>query len=868
MDVPFRRRIARAITIALASLAISLVASAWIAWPAPRYLHDGIVYSPQGQTGEPRYAVAGDHLQLLYHFWLFSDFLGGETPWFHNLYEFNTGDDSATRKVHAYYFPFSFFYSIGRAVSSQAFGWNLAGFLSVWLAYLGAWRLARCYVAREAHAALAALPALLLPYRWVVLMGGSPTGFAILFVPWVLLAVDRALREGRWGAGLAAGLLIYGSGWSDTHLFFFSFLAAPVWAAWTWIATAGTRPCFWYGPAVRRAFRGLIPTVFVMALSFVQVRQVQRSVEDTGTSEGWKPGEIALFSPRASGLWSWDPNPHSGLIYLGASVALLALVGLVVAVLAFRNRRVEETTSGQDEGAYGLSPDRWTALALVLLILGAAGVALLALGPRTPLGGDRFWSRFVRLIPPYAMIRQPAKVFVLMPSVLSVVAAMSFALARRHVSRTAVWGCAALWVGLMAVEYPRRFSPSICRLETGQPAYAAVAADADRAGTPARILALPLWPGNSHWTSVNQYYASLHRVRMVNGYRPSVPRAYLEGVFEVFNPLNQGWLTDAHLARLESMGVGYLVLHEDAFPERVSPFPVGRTLEALLSHPRLDLLEQSRSVWAFRIRPQPREVVAVDLTGGYLFPSRRWPFRPVPDHSAERIRDPDAVDGSYLALRGPNPGWIPPYAAAPAPGLRWMVRARSTGPVTFAWADQEDARDIGPEWSWFDLPMGDSAEVRPMSLTARLDDPSHQADLDAAILAGGRWDRLEPGQAFDLPAAAFFHAGYTDRRTGEVGFDPAYDPADAIFYGPRLPVPAGRYQVRVDLASEAPPGTLLGHLRLRESREGDPGPVPALAGQAVSVEFRHHLHGPFTLEFRYTRAAPLRIRSVRIERVE
>ena len=66
------------------------------AWPLPRFFSKAIPHTnlnTESQTVRP--IASGDHLQLLYHFWLGLDALSGHSPLFHNVYEFNLGDDAA-----------------------------------------------------------------------------------------------------------------------------------------------------------------------------------------------------------------------------------------------------------------------------------------------------------------------------------------------------------------------------------------------------------------------------------------------------------------------------------------------------------------------------------------------------------------------------------------------------------------------------------------------------------------------------------------------------------------------------------------------------------------------------------------------------
>jgi len=78
----------------LYTVAVTLGVWFIFSWPLPRYAAEGIPAAHERVEEQAvRYMIPGDHLQLLYYFWVFGDMIRGETPWFYNLYEFNTGDD-------------------------------------------------------------------------------------------------------------------------------------------------------------------------------------------------------------------------------------------------------------------------------------------------------------------------------------------------------------------------------------------------------------------------------------------------------------------------------------------------------------------------------------------------------------------------------------------------------------------------------------------------------------------------------------------------------------------------------------------------------------------------------------------------------
>ena len=210
--------------------ALLSAAGLWLilTWPLPRHVRDGIPYAAHAPAGEVARAMApGDHLQLLYHFWLMRDMIAGSTPWFHNLYEFNTGDDAERYRPGAYFAPFSLAFTLGDLVGGRALGWHLATGLSLWLAFWSSWLLACRYTSSERVAWVVAVLVTAFPYRWHNLMSGSPTGFGMAWTPLLMWGLDRAIRDGSWRGGLWAGLAMVGSAWAEKHVMFFNALLIP-----------------------------------------------------------------------------------------------------------------------------------------------------------------------------------------------------------------------------------------------------------------------------------------------------------------------------------------------------------------------------------------------------------------------------------------------------------------------------------------------------------------------------------------------------------------------------------------------------------------------------------------------------------------
>ncbi len=843
------------------SLMISALVWTLFTWPLILHLREGIPASHQRPPHETlRRMVPGDHLQLLYHFWLAGDMLAGRTPLFHNPYEFNDGDDDGRREPGAYYAPFSLLYAAISTVGGRALGWNLAGFISIWLTALFTWRLAARLTASETAQGLAAFVAIAIPFRWMSLLGGSPTGFAMAWVPLLALGLYDAVAHRRIRGGNWAALALIASATGDAHVFFFSALSTPLWILLGWAkglpldisSHRANRPPIrvW----IRQSAWALAPMVAGAVVALVLTRGVTAEIESAPATERTM-AETALFSPRPEGLVSRENLGISNQAMMG-----WFLGGLLIASLGWMVTRGirRSNAAGREHAAV------W--VAAVLLGTSLVAVILLALGPWGPRHGLVFRAAR-RLIPSYRLIRQAAKVYALLPtlSAMTIAAAWSRPQPRRRGAETVA---ATALAAAMLWEYRPLIRPHICLLRTRQGAYAAVAEETKRTGNLPRALALPLWPGDSHYSSVYQYYASLYHLRLVNGYRPFVPAGYIRDVFQRLESLNQGEIADDQLDALLQRGIRHILFHEDLFPEKVSPFPAGATLARLCAHPRLAFVARDGPVWAFRVRPadethgEPPPPWASDYRGH--FPAWRWSAASLRT-STDASREKNERE-AWVRLSTPNASAevSRPLRVARFPGMRWRLRMRGHGAILFAPLSDRPAIRVeadADQWTW--IPVAFEAPASFFSVHPRLTWAGGAVDVSVIILEGEAPEVPAPGETVRWPASWFFRAGWSEPDRGWVCLEPAEAPNDEVFYGPRLPLPAGEYEVTLRFASETPNGVEIGRLRLEEAA----GTSMAVRGSAPArLRFSLAETRLFCIRFLYLGNARIVLEAVELSR--
>ena len=836
----------------LLSFALSVAVFTCFTWPLPRYGVRGIPSSSQNiERAARRRMIVGDHLRLLYNFWLVSEMATGEIPFLHNVYEANEGDDSARYEPRHYYVPFSVAFALLSWAVGRAAAYNLTLLLSVWMALLFTVLLVRRYVRGDPWSMLPATVGILLPYHWVCLLGGSPTGLAMMWVPVSLLGLDIAVRDEKLAGGLLAGVALLFARLCDTHVFFFAGLLAPCWCL---VALAmkgrGSRR---NGERWLRTAWALLPgfllSLFAVVYRFWRGRDFVLARADAARTFL----QLVDASPQARHLFRWRGSGVAGHAYVGFVLPILVVAG--TALLVARSRRSREERRNT----------RVACLLCGILVL----IVCLALGPNGPLGGVVFRA-FRRLVPPYTMIREPVRIFCLVPPLVAVLTALLLNRLRRYRPNSRAPRLACLAVMLLFLgEYGLQVRPTVCVLAPEQEAYAAVARHARSSGRVGRILVLPIWPGDVSWSSIAQHFISLYRLRMLNAYSDIVPRGYRRNVYARFESMNRGDVTDAQLDGLQRRGIHYIVLHEDAFPEAVSPFSVWATLRSLLQHPRLELMAQAEAVWAFRVLSQRAQRERIG-TGWTTFSSARsWRAAACPSAGARLVKEGAT---RHAELKG-EASFLetPPAAVGNAPGLRYLVCARGRGRVeaTVHQAGVAVSRtvlEIGSEtWAWHEVPIGRPAGRSGVAV--RLERPRGDVAVASFILCAGTWAPPRGPGGIDVPGTSFFHAGYTDSRDGSVTLRADTDPDDVVFYGPKLPLPAGEYEVRMTFSSPGEKGLEIGRCFVMAGAERRADAAVRVGEKAVcSLPLRQAL--PVSFAFRFARAADVTIHRVSFIRNE
>ena len=787
----------------IATLILGMILWAVVTWPLPKHFGEAVPYSEKRAEGEPAVTafVPGDHIQLMYHFWLCRDMIAGKTPAFSNVYEFNTAGDREKFKFDTYYVPFSLVYALVSPLFGDAAGWNAAGLFSHLLGLAGFFLLAFRLCKSPLLAAGLAVTASAFPYKWISLICGSPTGFAMCFVPWLFYGMDRMVRDASTRGGLVAGLALLLSYCSDLHVFYFLSLATPpVFLLYVLCRDETSKPL----AAVAKA---ALPLVACGVAAMAMAKLSSSNLGASTMAGGRTLREVRLFSPIASGIIRREHLAGaSNQIFIGLVPFAFLLFGYVL--FAFGNH----------------TPRTWKkALVVALLSMAAASAYLLALGAYGPM--DALPLRVARkLIPKYTMIRQSAKIFCLMPALLTALSAVLLAKARESRLPAAI---ALLLLLAATVEESSWFAPKICRLPKRAPAFEAVAATAESPNP--KAICATLWPGDSHWSAAYEFGAMKSRVRLLNGYSPSVPADYGERVFKPLSSINEGSLSDSQLALLAGFGVDFVIFHENYYPSKVSPFPAGIALRELNDNPRLQLLCHEEGTAAFKITPANIREPATGDIRPYLDYPAAWHWD---GHKTARSIETAPKGEINLKLRAP---------VALRTGLRFLLLDEAKG--------------------WFEIPLDN-----PMGGFYKL--PEGTGNLKHMLVSAGTFP-MDFSNAVGLTPAWMFHEGTSNTADNSVTFAPENTPAGVVLHGPGLPIPHGRYRLEVTVAggSASNSGVSCGTLG-DGACEYRSVPFSAFPGDTAAIEFNHVSDFPFEVRVSYGAAAEATVKAITLTKLE
>ncbi|MCB2185618.1 MAG: hypothetical protein KQJ78_04330 [Deltaproteobacteria bacterium] len=647
----------------------------------------------------------------------------------------------------------------------------LAHGLPLWSGDLGLTLAAYLVVVPGLWLGLAAVLRALTTLTWPAAAGVLAWGLAPLLLAPLGLAAVAGGRPGLAGAWLGllalAGLVL---------------LAQRLWLA---RAPRGPRSPRRSRPALRPAPWYWLPLPGLVAgLGFAAAFMLHRKAvlwEGSIVGKGRGLAEVALFAPGLTDLLHLDPAHSERLIYPGLA-GLLALAALLWLAL------------GWGRGVRGrVAAGLWLGLAALF--------TLLCLGPT--LGSLPLYQFLYQHLPFFNFPRVPGR--------LIVYAVLFMALAGGWVWREAVltrlgrWGGVAASLALAALlawDFWPATPPGLCLVPPpGRVTQAVLKNLPTGPAADARLLHLPIWPGDSHQSSLYELLITRTRALTVNGYGPAVPLKYLKRVFTPLYALDYGQFTPGALAALTDNQVGLVVFHDNAqvYTRKIGPFPPALTRERLAGSGRLTFLAQEGNALVYRLGPPAGPDYAAGLTSPW---TAVWPATWLKRRTGQ-VSTEDGREVARARAGQDRPGYLAygPQEVLP-PGaylVRFRLRRGSGGPPgrVSVWgprANRELAaaaltpQELPADGAWHEVAL--AFQLKDLETPGFRVEFSGKADLDLAAVLLGFFGE-ERGRPF-YPAARMWRDG------GDLTPDPlvpghwavsarpGWTPAQLLMTGPHL----------------------------------------------------------------------------------
>ncbi|MCB2225965.1 MAG: hypothetical protein KQH53_04740 [Desulfarculaceae bacterium] len=708
-------------------------------------------------------------------------------------------------------------------------------------------------------------------------------GLVLLWCVWLLLAWLAAglskLPTGQARALIAKGLaplilspLYAVQFWLDApHLGKVIVAALLLWGAWRCVPPLW-RARSWPGLPV-----GTWPPLVALGLGWglgvaAMLVQKARVLDASIASKGRSLGEVKLFAPQTADLFRISPAHSEQVVYLG--LVLLVLAGAGLLLLAFSRRQ-------------GGAAPLWAGLGLVS--------ALLCLGPNLPQLPLYAW--LYDHVPFFNYPRVPGRIVIFAVLFMGLLGGWALGqLARAWGSRKGAAALLAVLVALLvAWDFWPAKQPGLCLIAPPGPLAAQVKKSLPMGpDAPQRVLGLPIWPGDSHQSSAYDLLIVQTRAKMVNGYSPQVPQAYVDQVFWPLYPLDFGWVTPAAREVLDKLKVGLVAFYEDeeVYTRKVSPFPPELARRRLAASGLLRPTLQAGNVWL--MEPTGLKGPARDATTEVSPITSLWEGEWLRGKVGRVIEERGASGWGLMfeeaaALGGPlgprlpraggnlraatpgvdPPGWLSRGPGRPFPPGDYVARfrlRRGPGPADAGRVEVCDAgtgrllsaTDLSPEilpvdGQWHDVAVPFRLdEVAPLDLRTGYNGKAALA-LDVVLINFAGMERTQ----------GFYPASRLWRQTGELVADSrvptglavrgraGWHPPLYLMHGPQQTYAPGRYEARFRLAGEGalPAGALVASLVVATDLGRLPLALKPVRGRDLSADYQE-IVVPFELKRR------------------
>ena len=779
-----------------AIILFSLIAIVWTR-PLYRHLNSAIPYEVEPHAGIEMVSVSPqDCLQLYYKYWLFSESVTGKIPVFGNPYEFAV---PGARGFTSQQFPVSALFALLNPIG-PAFAYNMIILLSFLGCGIFMLKLAYAKTKDWPASFIAGLIFCIMPFRLPQLMAGHPNGVAVCFVPLTLFLITQSKEKRSPVLSVFAGLAFSSIALLDMQLAYFSSMLIVLFVIYEtvnlfWESKRDNitpKGCFrsiilWLAPMIVGVVPGLVYLIF---MKFVILKA--SAIHGGGTAGG-------QIGPAVKDLWDITVCGEKR-IYVGLWVAILAVLGFLLP--AFRHGGFREKMR------HSISPVFWG----ITVVLGI----VLSLSLHPP------FSEIVDKIPIARLSRTPARAIIISFTGLSLLSAYALASLHRFLGnikyRKVIYTLSVSVISiLIAHNYWLDGPRGLNMLPKFSLVYEGIVAEAPDA----RVLAIPIWPGDSSMSASLFHHIVCSRAHLINGYSPVASTGYKEKVFTPLKHVNVGQFGMEEWKTSQDLNISHVTFHPESFPSpgHVSVFPADLTLARLKQTPMLEWVCHDDPVDLFRVKDDSEFVTTSNLISspiGISIPGR------YSDVSGDVQNDETAIMKRVLKKNAPGTNSVfrrngriypkgnykvylrlkaIPQSETQMNELSWTLRA---------FLSQEDKTISQKKFSAEDLPGIDSYGwvSFPMEMTEAGRVGFEMTSSSLATYTLDLWHMIFSDQSDSIlyEAEDLFHAGRVvsdDKATGRgiVQVNDA-DPTEGIVRGPYRILATGEYIASVRLRGQ------------------------------------------------------------------
>ncbi len=340
---------------------------------------------------------------------------------------------------------------------------------------------------------------------------------------------------------------------------------------------------------LRRIMITILPIVLFMVISAAYILYKKHSIFDTSIVQGGRHiSMVYTFSPRVSDVFVTVNSMAERFIYLGV-IPLFLYFFILFRLIS----RPDSSFVGQ----------RGSIPIISFFTLSMLFCYLLSIGPSLTKSFPLYLFLY-KYFPFFNYPRASGRMMIIVFLILSVLVGYSVKELQtwsKKINRKWFFTSVPILMAIMILVDYHTFKPiAITKISKKNKVYEYIR---DNIGD-GLLLELPLWPGDSHQSSLYEYNTTLDRARRVNGYSPAVSKEYIDTIFWPLYSLNLGHIDNDQYKLLKRLGIEYITIHDniDVFTKKAGAFPPLFSVRRLMDSPFIDFMENDMDVYLFRVR--------------------------------------------------------------------------------------------------------------------------------------------------------------------------------------------------------------------------------------------------------------------------